>query len=139
MTDTIDYVERWEHALLVLENMSEHERIHHFNMKSWGQKTECGTVACLAGHCAFNSWFQERGFTAIFRSNGGTELLVFDNQSAADFFGTTGHDKIFCAVLDGFADVITKVKYHIAYLRCGGNPNDEEADYCHDEEDDYEY
>jgi len=51
------YLERWEQALCVLDGLTPHERENHFNMGTWGRRTECGTNACLAGHCSLNPWF----------------------------------------------------------------------------------
>lgn len=35
---------------------------NRFNMHRFAVPTDCGTVGCIAGHCAQDPWFQERGF-----------------------------------------------------------------------------
>ncbi len=54
-------LERWENCLRVLLGLTRHERRKHFSMRTWGQKTACGTVACAAGFCGLDPWFRRRG------------------------------------------------------------------------------
>lgn len=61
-------IERWENAARVMDAMDPHERERHFNMRDWGVRTPCGTVACLAGHCSLDPWFIEQGFAGEFSS-----------------------------------------------------------------------
>jgi hypothetical protein len=35
-------------------------------MTMFGQKTDCGTIACAAGHASLDPWFRKRGFTGEF-------------------------------------------------------------------------
>lgn len=59
-----DLIEKWENVRRVLDSLDAHAREKHFSMGYWGIQTDCGTVACAAGHCAMDPWFQERGFKA---------------------------------------------------------------------------
>lgn len=52
-------VESWENALRVLQRMTTHQRLKHFEMNNWARKTSCGTVGCIAGHCVMDPWFQQ--------------------------------------------------------------------------------
>jgi polyhydroxyalkanoate synthesis regulator phasin len=54
-------LERWTQALRVLKELLRHVRTKHWNMSHWGIQTECGTVACAAGHCGMDPWFRKRG------------------------------------------------------------------------------
>ena len=60
-------IERWENGLRVLKAMDPHEREKHFNMALWGKKTDCGTLACAAGHMSLDPWFRRRGFASVWR------------------------------------------------------------------------
>jgi hypothetical protein len=59
-------IERWENVGRVVRGIAEdpHARSHHWNMGLWAVQNECGTVACAAGHCALDPYFQEQGFKA---------------------------------------------------------------------------
>lgn len=83
-----NYIERLEQAVRVMRGLSEHDRKHHFNIGVFARQTECGTVACVAGHCALDPWFQERGFKI---ETIGTERwdLGSVTLSLEEFFGTT--------------------------------------------------
>ena len=35
-----------------------------FDMGVYFRQTTCGTVACIAGHCAMDPWFEAQGFSA---------------------------------------------------------------------------
>lgn len=59
-------IERWENVLRVLNGLSEHERQHHWDMRAFGTRNACGTVACAAGHCGLDPWFRERNFQLNF-------------------------------------------------------------------------
>lgn len=62
-----EQLSRWENVLRVLRAMTPHERRKHWNMAIFGEKTECGTVACAVGHCSMDPWFRRRGFAGKFR------------------------------------------------------------------------
>lgn len=133
-----DYVERWVEALRVLEQMTPHERLKHLDMHSWGRQTECGTVACLGGHCSRVHWFRARGFTSEFVCNeDGQVVLKFTGIQPDQFFGGRGFDVIFLGISLTYIEVVAKVKDHIAYLEAGGHPEyDKDAEYFEDEDED---
>lgn len=83
-------IERWTHVARVLDSMPEHERQHHWNMATWGEKTTCGTIACAAGTCGLDPWFRERGFTLNFTDQGEAEI-----SNVESFFGLEGSKRIF--------------------------------------------
>lgn len=124
-TTQAEYIERWEQALRVLEGLSAHEREYHFNMGIWGKETPCGTVACLAGHCSLDPWFQSRGFTSEFKVNvtDGIRYMSFPAARPEEFFGDRGEDDIFTGPYREYDEVVQAVKEHIAYLKDGGDPN----------------
>ena len=92
-----EQIERWQQCERVLVNMPEHEREKHWDMGTFGTKTDCGTVACAAGHCGLDTWFRERGFQLNFAkctcSNPGCYTQQMGDVSA--FFGSTGTNRIF--------------------------------------------
>jgi hypothetical protein len=60
-----EYIERYRQLIRVMRGLSPHKRREHFNMRIWGQRTECGTVACAAGHAAQDAWFKDQGFLLV--------------------------------------------------------------------------
>lgn len=135
-----DYLERWKEALRVLEEMTPHERLKHLDMSIWGQRTQCGTVACLAGHCSLKPWFRDRGFTSEFLPDAkGVVWLEFNGIRPLQFFGAGGNEVIFRASWRKYDEVVAVVKTHIAYLEAGGNPDlrpwDEDVGEDEDESD----
>lgn len=117
-------IERWEQCLRVLENLPEHARLHHWNMGKWGIQTDCGTVACAAGHCALDPWFTNQGFALVWsnacmcRDCQETPHTKSASLDPASFFGHDGSEKIFW---DDSArpveTVIDEVKAYIAELK----------------------
>lgn len=83
-------IERWTNVERVLDAMPEHERTHHWNMATWGEKTTCGTVACAAGTCGLDPWFRDRGFKLDFDARGEAEI-----SNVESFFGIEGSKRIF--------------------------------------------
>ena len=77
-----ELIERWVNVERVLNSMPEHDRQHHWDMGMWGEKTDCGTVACAAGHCGMDPWFRERGFELTFYKDGGSKI-----SDVNEFFG----------------------------------------------------
>lgn len=57
-------IERWEQVARVLEELPPHAKRRHFDMGTFGMETDCGTIACAAGHCSLDPWFRRRGFSA---------------------------------------------------------------------------
>lgn len=64
-SENAKYIERFENLIRVMNGLSEHERIKHFNMRTWGTETECGTACCAAGFCGLDPWFNEQGFKLV--------------------------------------------------------------------------
>jgi hypothetical protein len=97
-------IERWENVLRVLTAMTPHQRKKHFNMGTWAEQTDCGTVGCAAGLCSFDTWFRRRGFKSAFREyhdldDSGKEVTILTHYFAdalpEDFFGMDGYHGIF--------------------------------------------
>lgn len=116
-------IERWQNALRVLEELTPHERIKHWSMGWWGTKTDCGTVACAAGHCGLDPWFRRRGFQMNFEprywvgTSGRVQDWRVQMSSAADFFGYRGAERIFYNGRSrSVAQVITEVKDYLHEL-----------------------
>jgi hypothetical protein len=79
------YIERLEQLIRVLRGLSPHERRKHWDMSSWGYKSDCGTVACAAGHAGMDPWFTRRGFRLFpAEYDGMAGALSIDVE---DFFG----------------------------------------------------
>lgn len=119
------FVERWEQCLRVLKALTPHERRRHWDMGWYGTKTECGTVACAAGHCGLDPWFRRRGFKMDFMRMdyglGDIEWLM-DISDDEEFFGEIGSQNIFHnSKLRPVSQVIKEVKAHIQWLRA--NPD----------------
>jgi len=111
---TTELIERWVNVERVLEAMPQHERQHHWSMGTWGQKTECGTVACAAGHCGMDPWFRDRGFKLDFIGKR-TEARISDVDA---FFGYEGAHRIFFNSARRSVDtVLEEVRAYIAGLR----------------------
>lgn len=85
-----ELIERWQNVDRVLDAMPEHERQKHWDMGVWGEKTDCGTVACAAGQCGLDPWFRERGFKLDFKKSGEPNI-----SNVAEFFGLEGSTRIF--------------------------------------------
>lgn len=84
-----ELIERWANCERVLNNLPEHERRKHWDMSKWGVQTDCGTVACAAGHCGMDAWFRARGFKLDF-AGGDPEI-----SDVGEFFGIEGSRQIF--------------------------------------------
>jgi hypothetical protein len=108
----LELIERWEHVDLVLTDMPQHERQKHWDMSQWGQATECGTVACAAGHCGMNPWFRERGFRLDIEA-GRVQI-----GNVREFFGYEGSQRIFMnSDARPVERVIDEVRGYIGELR----------------------
>lgn len=112
-------VERWENVVRVLRALTPHQRRKHWNMGEWTQATECGTVACAAGHCGMDPWFRRRGFKMgpkNLRDPWSLELFSYPE----DFFGEVGSQSIFYGNGKGtVSQIIKKVDAHIKRLKAG--------------------
>lgn len=74
------HITRYRQLIRVLGNLPEHEATKHFDMQTWGRDTECGTVACAAGHAGLDAWFVEQGFH-LWRGMGGIYVPAYKNYS----------------------------------------------------------
>lgn len=126
-------VARWLNVLRVLRALTPHQRRKHWNMAIFGEQTECGTVACAAGHCEADPWFRRRGFKGKYVVASGDTILVsrtihdidvgswFDadwfGYDVREFFGMTGANAIFMNDnLRPVGQVIREVRAHIKSL-----------------------
>lgn len=112
-----EQIERWQNVLRVLRRLTPHQRREHWNMAIIGEKTDCGTVACAAGHCSLDTWFRRRRYTGkyIKGANGRIEL---DTPDEWEFFGHEGADEIFFNTWPRPVEtVIEEVHAHIKKLR----------------------
>lgn len=100
-------IQRWRHCEDVLVRMPEHVRQRHWDMSSWGHTTECGTIACAAGHCSLNPWFKRRGLT----------MADINSRNVEAFFGVDGAEDIFHNMTRRAVEqVIEEVREHIRVL-----------------------
>jgi hypothetical protein len=113
-------ITRWKHVLRVLKGLSRHDRQKHFNMATWGYKTDCGTVACAAGHCGLDPWFRRQGFKLKFNdpytgepTNNADEGDSFQPE---DFFGSEGCNRVFYQTDASYQGTIRNTKKYIARL-----------------------
>lgn len=120
-------IARWTHLVRVLNGLSWHERRKHFDMGAWGYKNDCGTVACAAGHCGLDPWFQQRGlklrFSKVREEDRGdvyheTTHIGRLSMGAEDFFGATGTNDILTnTTYRPVSTVIAEAKQHISWLK----------------------
>lgn len=112
MINPNDQIERWTNVERVLYAMPEHERQFHWNMATWGQETDCGTVACAAGTCGLDPWFRERDFKLDF-VDGEAQISSVEN-----FFGVEGTQRIFLNTTPRPVEtVLDEVRVYLADLR----------------------
>lgn len=105
-------IERWENVERVLKALTPHERRKHWDMSQWGIKTDCGTVACAAGHCAMDTWFKRRGLKPFWWIDGVMDL------HPEDFFGEDGSNDIFYnSTIRPVSKVIREVRAYIKRLK----------------------
>jgi hypothetical protein len=135
-------IQRWEHVVTVLQALTPHERRKHWNMSVFGEKTDCGTMACAAGYAGLNPWFHKRGFELKFKHvNRKVEEYNFETGEFVEkmvsryemvtgsgsgtigvyvekFFGQYGSSGIFFdGSPRGVGDVIREVKAYIKELK----------------------
>ena len=118
-------IERWENAIRVLKNLSPHEKRKHWDMSFWAKKTDCGTVACAASHCAMDRWFTRRGLVLEFREEeyrdvetGELVMEEFATVDYDDFFGYDGSDAIFCNTDPRpVSKVIREIENYVRFLK----------------------
>ena len=119
---TKEKVTRWENVLRVLRSLTPHERRKHWDMANWGIKTDCGTIACAAGHCALDPWFKRRGLYLKFKRSlyladeGAEYAQIYPDPTV--FFGSEGTENIFYDSRNRpVGQVIREVKAHIKNLK----------------------
>lgn len=113
-----EQIERWQNVLRVLRGLTRHQRLEHWNMATIGEKTDCGTVACAAGHCSLDGWFRRRGYIGKYKISESSTRLELDTPDEWDFFGHEGADSIFFNTWPrSVEDVIQEVRGHIKSLR----------------------
>jgi hypothetical protein len=115
-------IERWQNVLRVLRALTPHQRKRHWDMQTYGQATDCGTVACAAGHCGLDPWFRRRGIKTTVDSRWGWDThFGRPNQRVmqlSEFFGEDGVDNIFLNTdRRSVGEVIREVKAHIKALQ----------------------
>lgn len=112
-------ITRWTHVIRVLKGLSPHEKENHFNMGTFAYKTECGTVACAAGHCGLDPWFRARGLKTVFQRghSSGDSVGSWEN-----FFGETGTRIFMCVSPRSVDDVISEIREHIKWLKKNYDP-----------------
>jgi hypothetical protein len=82
-TTPAEYRERLQQAKRVLKGLSEQQRATNFNIARFAVDSSDGVVACIAGFCGLDPWFQERGFfTTVGETMGSTSIMP------EIFFGT---------------------------------------------------
>lgn len=114
----IEKIARWENALRVLEALPPHERSKHWDMEHWGRQTDCGTVACAAGHCGMDPWFKKRGLELTFTESWGEKQRCdWNGQEVKDFFGPGAEEVFFYGDKRSVAAVIREVKSFLTFLR----------------------
>lgn len=109
-------LEIWENALRVLLAMDEHTRTHHFNMHTWLSERECGTVGCIAGHCALDPWFQKKYDFRPEKSSYNGRIYGI-SKSAEDIFGTVGYRRVLTNVDLDWERAVTVVQDFIALVK----------------------
>jgi len=100
-------LKRWQQVQRVMEGLTRHERKHHFNIHHWIQYTDCGTVACIAGHCGLDPWFRKRGLITSMEMS----------KKVLSFFGAYGYWGIFSNFsLDTYGKAIREIRKYVKVL-----------------------
>ena len=122
------YLERWEQALRLLLNMTPEVRTQQLDMRTGGYRAAGNTIGCLASHCSFHPWFRARGFTSDWVSSPedrDSQELRFTGLHPEDFFGRYGHNHVLFETSLQYDGLLVAVRHVIAYLRAGGDPDEE--------------
>lgn len=123
-------IERWEQGLRVLRELTPHQRRRHFDMSLWGHETECGTVACMAGHFGLDPWFRKRKVKLIPSEYFGD---VVAPGGLEGFFGENGASLFTSVNIHTVTDAIREIKTHIKWLKTIPTYHSEFEDYYHKE------
>jgi hypothetical protein len=118
-------VERYERAIQVLENLSEHDRTRHWDMSVWLKTTECGTIGCAAGHMSFDPYFRELGLTIMLVETPGMSQHTVAGEPVYEavhwIMGREGAKNIFFwDEPRGVETVIEEMRTHISFLKGEG-------------------
>jgi hypothetical protein len=114
-----EQVARWENVLRVLRALTPHQRRKHWDMQTIGEKTDCGTVACAAGHSSLDPWFRRRGYAGHYEEKHYSDRVIFEliTPDADAFFGEDGSSSIFFNTdIRPVGQVIREVKAWIKVL-----------------------
>lgn len=134
-------IERYENVIRVLGSLSRHERREHFDMSTFGRITDCGTVACAAGHCSLDPWFRKRGFASKpsadilgaklvptrnrnWRAMVQNFFMVYGNCDSIEYDGT---DIFFNGDERSVSDVIRELRRFVARLRRVSSSNERQS------------
>lgn len=84
-------IERYEQLIRVMQALSPHARKKHFDMRNWGQRTDCGTTMCAAGFAGSDPWFRKQGFKFYKDRDEGVMTVKYQDEvgwdAISDFFG----------------------------------------------------
>lgn len=80
------YVERLQQAVRVMAGLSETDRAH-FDVDIWATVRDGNFVACVAGHCGQDPWFQAQGLFTYVGAPDSREIgSIYPHP--IEFFGT---------------------------------------------------
>ena len=105
---------RWASAVRCIENLTPHERKHHFDMGDWIQETECGTVGCAAGHCGLDPNIRKQGFAWQWKKEIFNSFFSIDPR---DFYGDDATDSIFLGPESEYKHVLKEMKLYLKKLQ----------------------
>ena len=106
-------VKRWEGVERVLKKLTPHQRKKHFDMRFWGQQTECGTVGCVGGHCGLDPDFRLQGFRLKVSAYGS----CFTGPGPMAFFGSEGYWNVFMKTSATYSQTRANVSAYLKELR----------------------
>ena len=105
-------VRRWEGVERVMKKLTPHQRKKHFDMGTWGEKTECGTVGCVGGHCGLDRNFMRQGFR-MHLSGDDTTFSVEPDM----FFGAPGFYRVFLKTSASYKESRANISRYLKQLR----------------------
>lgn len=132
LCNNAERVERFQQAIRVMSDMTAERIENEFNMSTWGEKTACGTVACAAGWCAMDPWFNERGLmmaeierTDSYSGETWVDFTFSKEGNASQFFGEAAVDAVFTRAsfmvgaknsVDTHSKVLQALKDHLDFV-----------------------
>jgi len=90
-------VARWENVERVYLSLDEHARAKHFDMEHWILSNDCGTVGCIAGHCALDPYFRNLGLRPTEIKTESGETLYYEGRIpsiARSILGWDGFERV---------------------------------------------